>query len=205
MASLISCKSGRVTVAALLMTTVLLQGCTLNMWKSDGWCWWPIARKTDTRIEAAAIDSNHVLSVRVARNHAESEIWAFDISSTSTDAWIEPALATDIPAASVEPVRIMTEDEVEEVRLRRGGVSASGQAGLRVGLRMEGMRGVVTICDRRLPNGVVSSTLPFPPIAWGTPNAIGHVIATPVVAAVDIVLLPVYGLAALCILAGLGH
>ncbi len=61
--------------------------------------------------------------------------------------------------------------------------------------------------DRYDP-GVKGSTmyvLPLLPVNWASPNAVGHIVATPVAVACDVVLLPVYGLLLGLVAVGVVH
>jgi hypothetical protein len=47
--------------------------------------------------------------------------------------------------------------------------------------------------------------LPFPGIAWSTPNVLGHVAATPFTVVLDVALLPIWILGGVLYAAGIGH
>jgi len=180
------CVPALVRAAALALLTLAccgLSGCTYVMWSDASW--WPIAREQYETIDRAVVDAEDVLFVRMARSHGGPQVWAIYLTSAPTHHPGQSVLVADLPAKGTEPVPVV-DAATMDAKSAPWVSSGLDRSCLRIGLQ-----------DHRYL--FISSSpqamrveLPDPPIAWGSANATGHVLATPFAVVLDVVLIPAY-------------
>jgi hypothetical protein len=211
------CVLTRWTIMSLLLplAAMLPSSCTICMWSQDGMTFpvpssnpWPPARIAYHRIEAAAVGSNGWLHLRIARSRGEpivcmaplTGLWRAprqpeavtieDLDARNPQVVAQPA--RDLPPAN-RPVRIV-ERGGTDTHLARADASPSSDPRAIV-LELEGLH--VPAASPSRPGVRLEIALPDPTLDWWSLDVMGHVAATPVFVAFDVVMPPAYGLFAL--------
>jgi hypothetical protein len=179
---------------------------TSELWADDASVW-PLARDVPARIEAAYVDDASRVHILVQTEDARFVYTVPMPSHPFRVRWIggeeiEPindaAAATWVRPTTV-PLAIVFEDKHDVGQAFAAGSQAVGQAfaaGSQLVLSLDPHRH--TIINGELDIYFIANAgperhyLPLLPVRWLSLNAAGHVAATPLCVAADIVLLPVY-------------
>ncbi len=192
--------------ALAILATLTLPGCTLYVWHPKV-TWWELERRSYERIEAVSRGENGAVYVRVARNRDAPETWRFTwppgelADGTSKAVDLELVAAGEFPAESTGPVRVMTAEEIEAIHWgRQESIPPSDAPALLVGLETDSNEAELYVMDSGVPKSQRKAALPDSPVAWESPNAIGHIAVTPLTVTIDVALLPLYLLGGVIIL-----
>ena len=179
---------------AVLVAFACLPSCTILMWQEEGG-WWHVSREEYESIASATVAANRTMYLRIVRSHADPLTWSVSLHEVHGDhprTWIDPPLTADRPTPESAHVAIVSKENGED--LLDGGKFAWDFEGADYLVFLDGSRENVdvVIIDSRSPRKAIRCALPDPAIAWLTPNAIGHVVLTPVTVTLDVVCVPFY-------------
>jgi hypothetical protein len=190
------------------LALALLPSCTIYMWSEDEG-WWLISREEYEHIDAAALDAGGTLYLRIARAHASPQLWTACLTAAGSDKYhtVDARLVADVPLPqSTANVRVLSGEPGTDTLF--GTVTKQGilvDADYLVFLSGHRADVCVVVIDARLPETERRFRLPDPDIAWLTPNAMGHVVLTPVAVVFDVACLPIYVVVGGLMLTGVMH
>ena len=192
----------RAHIALALAFAVTTQSCTLSLWRHDGFH--PPPQNHPTAIEAAALDSNEQLWLQLTYPSP------WPARATAKLDWAPWTLARATRATmptSTTNVHVCEPGELDRM-LRENKDPAHHALPPAVWLSLEidpDDHPIVWVLDSRGPLRGQRITLPRAGPDWLASATALHILVTPVTAAADLAVLPIYLLLVVPYLAGLGH
>ena len=168
-----------------------------------------ISRKEYASIESAAVDTNRTMYLRIVRAHAGPQVWSAYLPALRGEhprVWAGAELIADGPLpASSSRVQIVSREAGQDLLFGRRFAWEFEGADYIAFLSGDRHDVSIVIIDSEWPEKPIWFALPDPAIAWITPNAIGHVVLTPVTVALDVVCLPIYAITVVLMATGVIH
>jgi len=189
-----SCRPHTFVVSSVTFLCMMLSACTWELWADDN-ATWPIERDGPSTIRDVFVDDRHVTHalVRTAAGNVayllRENSTPYSVTWLSADDWgyVEEKDCAEWHRESRVPIGVCD---------TAGEVSGGREDSMIMRISLDPVRhGVIngTITIYRYPgSGPSRYFLPLLPIRWVSLSAVGHVLATPVTAVVDVVLSPAY-------------
>jgi hypothetical protein len=198
-----------VVLIVTLLGIAVLPSCTIYMWNED-FGWWLVSRREYQSIDAASLDTDGNLYAHLLRLHADAELWVTRLPSTpeGQGGMLKAQATADRPLPpSCKVIRILDHEAAVSMLFEKGPMPTDAFAGADyiVYLHCDREHAWVGVVDVRSPDQTLRFPLSKQDIAWFTPNAMGHVVLTPLTAAIDIAFLPIYAIAGVLVLTGVVH